>query len=107
MVSPQGRESLVPTDTNITLELWDFETGVDAASVVIKVDGVPAWTGDAQQAGFSVTKTVLSGGIRYEINPDANFKVTAGTLLEVEAADLESTPNAMSERLTFCTGAWV
>jgi len=95
-------------DTNIMLEVWDTDTGVDAATVVIKVNSVVAWTGDAQQTGFAVTKTVLAGGgIRYEINPDSDFHPTERVLLEVAADDLEAAPNSMSERREFCIGAWV
>jgi hypothetical protein len=96
----------VRLDADILLEIWDTDTGVDASTVVIKVDGLTAWTGDLQQSGFVVTKTVFTGGIRYLINPDVDFKPTVAIEVEVAADDLETSPNSMLEQRTFCTGAW-
>lgn len=107
MLRPKHEESGVRLDSNILLEVWDMGTGVDASTVVINVNEVVAWTGDAQQTGFAVTKTVLANRIRYEINPDSNFKPTEFVRVDVTADDLEASPNSMSEQRVFCTGAWL
>lgn len=105
---PHRGASDVRIGTNIVLEVWDTDTGVDASSVVITVNGVVAWTGDAQQTGFTVTKTVIpGGGIQYDINPDSDLPYYAAVMVRVEADDLETTPNSMDERVSFFTGAWV
>jgi hypothetical protein len=107
MRRPKAGASEVRVDLSIILELWDTDTGVDQSSVVIKVDDVTAWTGDAQQSGFTVTKAALTGGgVRYEINPDSDFRPNQVVSLAVYAEDLETTPNVLDEQIEFSTGAW-
>lgn len=107
MLRPRHQESGVPEDTKVLLEVWDMGTGVDASTVVIRVNDATAWTGDAQQTGFAVSKTVLTNRIRYEIDPDSDFLPSEGVRIEVAADDLETTPNSMLEQRTFCIGAWI
>ena len=75
-------------DTTVTLEIVDDLTGTDAASVVLTVAGVTAWTGDAQQAGFSVVKSVVTGGFRYVITPDTLFAYGQNVVIGVYATDV-------------------
>lgn len=104
---PRNGRSTARLNTNIVLEVWDTGTGVNASSVVIKINGVVAWTGDAQQTGFVVSKTVLKGGgLRYDINPNTNFKTNEVVGVEVYAEDLETVPNTVTASGEFSTGAW-
>lgn len=108
MYRPRHGDSNVIVSSNIVLEILDKGSGVDASTVVIMVGGKVAWTGDAQQTGFVVTKTVLpGGGLRYSINPDTNFPPGSPVEVDVYAEDLAAAPNVMSARRTFHTGAWV
>jgi hypothetical protein len=83
--APAPGDISVPVDTNIVLELVDA-AGINAASVILKVNGTAAWQADAQQPGFSVTKTPIAGGFRYTINPDADLP-EAPITIAVYAAD--------------------
>ena len=108
MRRPKAGASEVRVDLSIILELWDTDTGVDLSSVVIKVNSVTAWTGDAQQTGFTVTKTPMTGGgVRYEIDPDSDLNDNSVQVLDVYAEDLETIPNVLDTRVEFHTGAWV
>lgn len=106
LLKPRPGQTDVRIDTAIILELRDTDTGVESNSVVIKVDGPTAWTGDTQQTGFTVTKVPLTDGIRYEIVPDADLPDNALVLIEVYAEDNETTPNVLDTQVTFHTGAW-
>jgi hypothetical protein len=99
--------SCVRVASNVIVEVWDTGTGVKVSSVVIKVNGVVAWTGDAQQTGFAVTKTVLKGGgLRYDVNPNTNFKPNEVVGVEVYVEDLETPANTVTASREFSTGAW-
>jgi hypothetical protein len=52
----------------VFLEVTD-DVGVDAASVIIKHNGKTAWSGDAEQEGFSVTKSSITNGYAYSVLP--------------------------------------
>lgn len=107
LLRPRNGASDVLANSNILLEIWDTDTGVDLSSVVITINGVVAWAGDTQQTGFIVTKAVIPvGGIRYDINPDSDFPYSSMVVVLVEADDLETTPNSMREQCEFFTGAW-
>jgi len=67
---PAPNETGVSRSVNIILELIDELTGIEAASVIIKIDGDTAWSNDAAQVGYSGTKTSITDGFRYEIDPD-------------------------------------
>lgn len=86
-LSPYAGEVGVLPDGSIQLDILDDGTGVNDASVVIKVNSVTAWTGDAQQAGFTVVKSVVALGFRYVITPDS-FLPSGTTTVEVYAEDL-------------------
>ena len=86
-LSPYDGEVGVLPDGNIVLDILDDDSSVNAASVVIKVNGETAWQGDTQQQGFVVTKTSVSLGLRYEINPN-KFLPPGVTLVEVYAEDI-------------------
>jgi hypothetical protein len=88
-------------DVNIILEIIDDDSGVDESTVVLTVEGSTAWTGDAQQPGFAVTKTPVTNGFRYEINPDSDFSYEQVVDIGVDAYDLAGTPNQLSTSYNF------
>lgn len=47
--------------------------GVSAAAEVIAIDGETAWTGEAAQSGFTVTRTTIAGGYQYAIRRTQPF----------------------------------
>lgn len=104
---PKAGQANVPRATDVLLHLVDAGTGLSQASVVLKIDSVTAWTGDAQQPGFAVTKTVVGSAVYYNINPTASFFASTPVLLEVYAEDLGGPPDVLDEAFTFHTGAWV
>jgi hypothetical protein len=89
-LDPQANETGVFRDENIILEVYDDITGVDEDSIIIRVDGVTAWQNDTQQVGFSVAKTIISNGFRYEINPDDLLANYAWINIEVYAESFGS-----------------
>lgn len=72
-VSPTINQPGQAIDTNIIIDITEPLYGINESTVVISVEGTPAWSGDAQQPGFVVTKTPITDGFRYEINPDTDF----------------------------------
>jgi len=93
--SPAPSQTGVLLNANVVLEIVDDDSGVNASTVEITVAGVVAWSGDAQQAGFSVTKSTVSGGFRYVIDPDVLFSsfqlVEVGVYAEDVAANVLDT----------------
>lgn len=92
-----------PIDTDITIDILDTGAGVDAATVWIKVNGAYAWLSGAPQTGFSVTKTTITGGYRYVIDPDSNFNSYQVITVDVHASDLSSPANTLNTTYTFRT----
>lgn len=90
---PAPSQSSVSPSTDVVLEVMDLVTGVDAASVIISVGGSVAWSGDAQQAGFTVVKLALTDvitgatGFRYTIDPDTDFSSSETVAVHVFAQD--------------------
>lgn len=92
--NPAALQTEVVVDTNIDLEVVDDFSGVDDSTVIITINGTIAWTGDAQQPGFSITKSVASpNGYKYEINPDAVFNAGSFVTVEVYAEDFQTVPS--------------
>lgn len=87
--SPAPEEVDVPVSGPFELDVWtDQCIGVDAHSVVISFDGVPAWQDDSQQPGFAVTKTPLSDGYHYSIVPETPFAGYVWVTCRVQAQNL-------------------
>lgn len=76
--SPHPGTEFFPPDAALKIEVTEEVNGIDAASVIIKVNDVVAWSGDAQQTGFAVTKYVITdalyNGFGYDIVPDADLE---------------------------------
>lgn len=101
--NPSDMDTGVAVDANVVLEIIDLGSGVDASTVVLTVDGATAWTGDAQQAGFVVTKLAITNGFRYTINPDVDFDEWKWIVVHVYAADNAPIPNILDQSYQFKT----
>lgn len=98
-----GEDPVAPTAT-ISLDILDDGEGVDAATVFISLDGVTVWQGDSAQPGYAVTKTPVTGGYRYIIDPDVPMDQSTTIPVYVEADDLATTPNSLATSYSFETG---
>jgi hypothetical protein len=72
-LNPKQHEGAVKPDTKVNLTVIDDEGTLDDASVIITVNGVIAWSSDAQQNSFVVAKTPITNGNQYEVTPPANL----------------------------------
>lgn len=104
---PPHGSSNVGKGSSIILDIGDMGTGINAASVIITVNGVVAWQGEAQQTGFTVTRSILAWGHQYVIDPSTDFPPNSPVGVEIYAEDLEAVPNVLNIQRTFHTGAWV
>lgn len=90
---PARGATQVPLDTKIEVRLRDLLTGVDPNSIVMRVNGMmvsPISTGDS-----------LEYFLGYQ--PPANFRLNDTVRIQIEAADLASTPNRLAENYSFIT----
>jgi hypothetical protein len=85
-LDPYSGETGVPIGKNLILEIFDDISGLDIYTVMIWINGVAAWEDNLPNPGFSGSKTPITNGYRYEINPDDNFPnfswVTIGVYAE-------------------------
>lgn len=98
---PAPSDTDVAVDTNVSLDIIDTDSGVNAGSVILKVNGVNAWHSDTQQVGFSVTKTPIANGYNYAINPDADFDSYDDVVIGVYAQDIAPLPNTLDTTYSF------
>lgn len=104
-LDPFNGETEVDVDSTVTLEVVDV-SGVDVSSVIIRVDGVIVWSSDAQQNGFTVVKSTVTGppsGFRYVITPPADFDYNDTIPVRVQADDLAPVPNSLDTTYNFDT----
>ena len=85
-LDPADGETGVYPDTDIVLDVLDADGDLDAASVIIEVNDVVAWSGGVQQNGFTVVKEVRPNGFRYTVTPPA-FLDPGTTVVAVYAED--------------------
>ena len=99
----------VALNSTVTFDIIDLKHSIDQSSVIIQINRYSTiwetiWTGDTQQPGFSVTKTVLSSNqVRYVIDPVANFVKNQTVQIRVQADDTATSPNSMDETYDFET----
>lgn len=93
----------VALNSGIVLELTDLGA-VNADSVIISVDGAPAWLSRTAQPGFSVVEAVIAGGYRYTITPDGLLPRYQLVTVDVYAEDQgEAIPNVLDTSYQFHT----
>lgn len=101
---PAPFETGVDPTADIIIEIISDGFGVDAAAVTLSVNGSLAWTGDAQQSGFSVVKSAITDGFRYVINPDVPLPASTTIPMFLYAEDLDSPFNILNLSWSFDTG---
>lgn len=89
---PAPDEMGVEPDKVVAFDLVGDGGVVDPATVEITVAGVVAYTGETSQPGFSVTRTAIAGGYRYETSHTAPFPLYTVIKLEVYAEDTVGNP---------------
>ena len=107
--NPDVSEPDVNIASNVLFDLVDVgvvKSGIDAASVIIQMKiGAAAWdlvwTGEAQQPGYSVTRTLITDGHHYDINPTLLFPQDTIVQVRVQADDLYS--NSLDTTYAFQT----
>jgi hypothetical protein len=100
---PNGTQDVDP-DQRLQVDVTDVGDGLDVNSVVITVNGDVAWQSDAAQTGYSVTKTAISGGFHYSVQPDDSLPY-GQVDFRVQADDLAAVPNSSDETSTFYVNA--
>ena len=92
--SPAPGEIGVLPDTDIEFDLVDIHTGVDPDSVVIKINDLPVLSGlyPFNLDKYSTTRTTVSGGYRYVIDPVGDFDFDTVVTIDVSCHD-KYTPN--------------
>jgi hypothetical protein len=91
------------TAKDIYLEIVDEDSSIVLNSVVITVNGVPAWSSDAPQPGFTGIRVPVSDGYSYTINPDVDFPEGFSVTVGVSAADNAPAPGVLSTAYTYQT----
>ncbi len=110
---PAPLQTNVLVYSNIKLDIVDPSgSGINANSVIIRANyldvyGVSTWydvwKNDAQQPGYVVTKTPITFGFRYDINPNTDMPDTARITIYVFAYDTASIPNFVETTYYFDT----
>ncbi|MCP4694363.1 MAG: Ig-like domain-containing protein, partial [Desulfobacterales bacterium] len=81
---PEEGASDAPVDANIFVQIMDEHAGVDPDSISLRVNGVAA----------TPVVTELAGGRAIDYTPGEPFAPGEAVVVEVEASDLSSPPNA-------------
>lgn len=85
-LSPADGATDVDGYTNISFEVTD-SSGVDAATIMVYVDGVAAIDSGSFQAGFAGTISAITNGYTVTINPDSLFDSASTVLVEASVRD--------------------
>jgi hypothetical protein len=95
--SPAPSDTNVLVTSNVFLEIVDDPggAGVDLASVNIDLDGVAAVVAGVAQAGYPTTIIAITDGYSFDINPDVDLTFNDTIPVQVDAQDLNVTPNVM------------
>ena len=104
--APAAADVLVAS--NVYLEIVDDPSGsgVDLTSVNIDLDGVAAVIAGVAQAGYPTTIIAIADGYSFDINPDVDMTFNDTIPVQVDAQDLNPTPNVMTTvNYTFDTEA--
>jgi len=93
----------VDANPQIHLDILDAISGVNELSVWIKINGIYAWLLGMEQPGFTVMRSTVPMGYRYEIKRSLTFGPHQLVLIEVYAEDLVGIPNILSTSYSFTT----
>lgn len=102
-LDPASAEIGVNPFDNVVLEILDPVLGVNAASVIITLNGTTVWTGDAaaDPVNFPTSKSVIADGFEYTINP-ATMLAPGSNTVTVYAEDTGGAP--LNTSYSFTTG---
>ncbi|GEM_PF-5397015 len=90
---PARGASQVPVDTKIEVRVRDLLAGIDGNSIVMRINGNnvnPTITGDSREYFLS-------------FQPQTSFRRSDTVRIQIEAGDLASTPNRLTDRYVFFT----
>lgn len=93
----------VDASTHINLDILDDTSGVNDLAVRIRVDGAYAWLLGSAQPGFTVFRSTVPKGFRYDVHRSLTFGPLQSVLVEVYAEDLAAIPNILSTSYSFTT----
>lgn len=102
-LNPFSGELDVDPSRHVFLDIVDPETGVNASTVWIKLGGLFAWQGDAPGPGFSVVKSIISGGFSYDIIPPGGTLSTGTNIVQVYALNNAENPDTLNTSYQFST----
>lgn len=102
-LDPASAEVGVDPFANVVLEILDPVLGVNAASVIITLNGTVVWTGDAaaDPVNFPTAKVVIADGFKYTVNP-ATMLAPGTNTVAVYAEDTAGAP--LNTNYSFTTG---
>lgn len=91
-MDPEKGSTGAPVDTSITFEVFDTTGGtLDASTLNVDVDGVPAIVGGAFQAGWNGAGSAVTGDatdvLHVVIDPTADFDSEAIVVVDVEVSN--------------------
>jgi hypothetical protein len=84
---PVPNEEYAHPRGTVYLEITDADNDLVAGSVIIKLNGVTVWSGDAQQNNYAVTKTAITNGFSYEVQPPEPWGRASSVLVDTYADD--------------------
>lgn len=103
-ISPVDGDVNVDPNTSIILEITEATVGVDPFSVLIILYQPPndqlVWELDASVPPFTVTKTVIANGFRYEVVPSTPLSISPVEVY-VSAADNNDPQNLLNQMYSF------
>lgn len=99
--APDAKYHYVAED--LFIEVVDADGDLVSLSVKIWLQETIAWQNDAQQAGFTVTKTSITNGFRYRINPSSDL--TDGRKYGIRVYAEDAIPNVLDETYYFTVGS--
>lgn len=99
-ITPTPADGTNPISTTPELSYTTTDiAGVSAAAEVVTIDGETAWTGEAAQSGFTVTRTAISGGYQYVIRRTQPF--TLGEVVSWTVHSEDAVGNVTESTFTF------
>jgi hypothetical protein len=94
---PARNATNVPPDAKIEVRMRDLLTGVNQDSIVLRLNG--------QRVNYNITGDKLNYLVSYK--PQINFQLNEIVNVQIDAADLASTPNRMTDIYIFSVVASV
>lgn len=92
----------VSIETQVVLEVIDLDPGVNASSVIIRIDGTIAWQSGSVQNGFTGSSVPVTDGFRYTLKSPTDLPVGLITV-QVYAEDSAGLPNVLDTSYSFTT----